>query len=139
MGLNALSSRLPPNFDIGRLPPSMIADISAGRPFNLRAMPSDMLDAFRKHNPDLNPAIEEALNRVASNNTIGVFTALSYDCTLLDTCAAVSVPLAERVTQPPSTWVRADQLFAQDDARAKAKRTQYDDMTRRVMTFVRMF
>lgn len=82
MGINALSSRLPPNFDISRLPPSMIADISAGRPFDLRAMPSDMLDAFRKHNPDLDPAIEEALNRVASSNTTGALTALQCGSTL---------------------------------------------------------
>jgi hypothetical protein len=63
--------RLPPGFDLTRLPPSLIASVAAGQPFDLTQMPPDMLAAFRDFNPDLKQQIDEALNRPKLKN--GVF------------------------------------------------------------------
>lgn len=39
------------------------SQLQSGRPFDIRQLPEDMLEDFRRYNPDLNDAIEEALNR----------------------------------------------------------------------------
>jgi hypothetical protein len=63
-----LMKRLPPGFDLTRLPPAMIAAVAAGQPFDLTQMPPDMLAAFRDFNPDLKQQIDEALSRPKLKN-----------------------------------------------------------------------
>jgi len=63
-----LMKRLPPNFDLSRLPPALLASVAAGQPFDLTQMPPDMLASFRDFNPDLRQQIDEALARPKLKN-----------------------------------------------------------------------
>jgi hypothetical protein len=63
-----LVKRLPPGFDLSRIPSTVAASVAAGQPFDLTQLPPDMLAAFRDYNPDLRQQIDEALSRPRLKN-----------------------------------------------------------------------
>jgi hypothetical protein len=72
-GFNAadLLKRLPPGFDLRRIPVTLAASVAAGQPLDLTQLPPDLLAEFRDYNPDLKQQIDEALSRPKLKN--GVF------------------------------------------------------------------
>ena len=63
LSTDQIISRLPKNFDMSRLPSSILRQISSGQPLDISQLPDDMLRAFRDANPDLATRIDEAVAR----------------------------------------------------------------------------
>lgn len=108
--MDELLRRLPPSFDLSRLPNQLqqqvvckraahrsipLIQISEGGPIDISLLPADMLRDFRQHNPDMAHVIDEALNRPNRPVTIGAFGLSSL---------LLKAIVTGRTERPPTTW-----------------------------------